>query len=71
MADEIITQNPKVDGESQIINVSVRGWIAISLVLTVCVASLLKITVAEPLYTLVVMAVSFYLGSSSKPTAKP
>lgn len=60
----------KIKGESQIINVSVRGWIAIVLVVTVCVASLMKITVTEPLYTLVVMACSFYLGASQKSGGK-
>lgn len=51
--------------ESALFGVTMRGWIAVSLVATVCVMSLLKIKVEEPLYTLVMMAVSFYLGSKS------
>jgi len=51
--------------ESQFLGVTMRGWIAIALVVTVCIMSLLKIKVEEPLYTLVMMAVSFYLGSKS------
>jgi len=49
--------------ESRIQGVSIRGWIAVILVLTVCGMSVLQIDVKEPMYTLVVMAVSFYLGS--------
>lgn len=51
--------------ESNFLGVTIRGWIAIFLVFTVCIMSFLKIKVEEPLYTLVMMAVSFYLGSKS------
>jgi hypothetical protein len=51
--------------ESNIFGVSVRALIAFMLVLTVCVMSGLKVTVVEPLYTLCVVAVSFYLGKST------
>ncbi len=51
--------------ESQLFGVSIRGWIAVILVSTVCLMSMFKIKVEEPMYTLVVMAVSFYLGSKS------
>lgn len=49
--------------ESRLAGVTIRGWIASVIVLTVCAMSLLKIEVKEPLYTLVISAVSFYLGS--------
>lgn len=49
--------------ESRILGVTVRGWIAVMIVVTVCTMSLMKIKVEEPLYTLVISAVSFYLGS--------
>ncbi len=55
----------KVQAESQLMNVSIRGWITVALVLTVCLMSGLKIEINEPMYTLVVMAVSFYLGSKT------
>lgn len=57
--------------ESQFLGVTMRGWIAIFLVITVCIMSLIKIKVEEPLYTLVMMAVSFYLGSKSSGMMKP
>jgi len=59
------TTTDKVQEESQLMNVSVRGWITVGLVLTVCVMSVLKIDIKEPMYTLVVMAVTFYLGSKT------
>lgn len=51
--------------ESNIAGISARAIIAMFLVLTVCVMSVMRTTVSEPLYTLVVMAVSFYLGKGS------
>ena len=48
--------------ESKLLGVSVRGWLAVSMVLTVCGMSLMSIKIDEPLYTLVVVAVSFYFG---------
>lgn len=51
--------------ESKLWGVTIRGWLAVTLVVTVCAQSLLKIDVKEPMYTLVIMAVSFYLGSKS------
>lgn len=51
--------------ESNIFGVSVRALIAFMLVATVCVMSFFKIGVDEPLYTLVMVAVSFYLGSKT------
>lgn len=53
--------------ESSIFGISVRALIAFTLVLCVCVMSLMGLDVNEPLYTLVIMGVSFYLGKSSNP----
>ena len=47
---------------STILGVSLRGIIAILLVITICAMSLLKIQVIEPLYTLGITAVAFYFG---------
>jgi len=60
--------------ESRMFGVTIRGWIAVLIVLTVCAMSLMKIEVKEPLYTLVISAVSFYLGSRNsmmKPQDEP
>jgi hypothetical protein len=69
--------------ESQIMGVSIRAWIACALVCTVCFIYVidalatvwlnlnggsLEQKISEPLYTLAIMAVSFYLGNK---TAKP
>lgn len=51
--------------ESNIFGVSVRALIAYTLVVCVCVLCLMQKKVDEPLYTLVMVAVSFYLGKSS------
>lgn len=75
MADDPIVSEPitiplppknfMIDGESKIFNVTIRGWIAVELVTTVCLMAIFKIDIKEPLYTLVVMAVSFYLGTKN------
>ena len=49
---------------SNIAGVSVRAWLSILLTVTVCAMSLMNLEVKEPLYTLVGMAVAYYLGSS-------
>lgn len=49
--------------ESKILGITVRGVIALIVILTVCAMSIMKIPVVEPLYTLVISVSSFYLGS--------
>lgn len=49
--------------ESRILGITVRGVIALIVILTVCIMSLFKVPVVEPLYTLVISVSSFYLGS--------
>lgn len=51
---------------SSLMNVSVRGWLAIALVLTVCGMQAQGIKVEEPLYSLVLMAAGIYFGQSKK-----
>lgn len=65
--DTKITSNGKdgiVNDGSELFGVSVRGWLAFCLVLTVCIACLLKITVSEPLYSLSIAAIGFYMGGT-------
>ena len=52
--------------ESRIGSVSVRGWLAIMVVWTVCLMSATEITVSEPIYTLVGLIVGFYYGKNKK-----
>ena len=54
-----------MNDESKIFGVSIRGWLAFILVMTVCVMSFMQRDVKEPLYTLVMVAVSFYLGQKT------
>lgn len=48
--------------ESKLLGVSVRGWIVIMLVASVCCLAFLQIEVKEPLYTMVTVAVGYYFG---------
>lgn len=49
--------------ESRAFGVSMRGWIAVFVVFTVCMMSLIQAEVREPLYTLCTTIVGFYYGS--------
>ena len=53
--------------ESSLFGVSVRGWITIFMIVTVCAMSVMMREVKEPLYSLVLMAAGFYLGQKSQP----
>jgi len=50
------------NGDSRILFVSVRGWLALLAIATVCAMGIMEKTVTEPLYTLSVAIVSFYYG---------
>ena len=52
---------PINDG-SQIGGISLRGLLAIAVILTVCYMSIAKTPVVEPLYTLCTVVVAFYFG---------
>lgn len=49
---------------SHILKVSVRAWIALILVSTVCFMSVMEMIIREPLYTLVGLAIGFYFGKN-------
>ncbi len=61
------SQAVAVQGDSQIGNVTVRGWIVIMLDLTVCVMAFTGHDVKEPLYSMVVAANAFYFGQKTSP----
>ena len=66
MADEVPeSENTEVtitkDG-SQVFGISLRGWIAIIITLSVCYMAIMQIAVTEPLYTLATVVISFYFG---------
>lgn len=72
MNDETqITEKPdKENQSSSVAGISLRGWIALIVVLTVCAMSLLQYDIKEPLYTLAGMIVGYYYAQakSQKPT---
>lgn len=47
---------------SEIFGVSLRGWVSLILIVTVCFMSIMNIKVEEPLYSLVLTISSFYFG---------
>lgn len=56
--------------ESQLFGVSIRGWLAVLTVMTLCVMAFMKIKVDEPFYTIVISIVSFYFGQKTGNTPK-
>lgn len=57
------TKDPRND-TSRVFGISLRGWIALIVILTVCVMSVAVIDVKEPLYTLAGLIVGFYFGQN-------
>jgi hypothetical protein len=60
--DFMDTPLPEDPGESKVLGVSARGWIAVIIVTTVCILSGLSVEVKEPLYSLAVLSVGWYFG---------
>lgn len=52
--------------ESKLFGVSVRGWITLILVSSVCVIASTGANVSEPLYSAFAMAIGFYFGQKNK-----
>ena len=55
-----------MNDESKTLGVSVRGWLAVCIVITVCSMSHLRLEVKEPLYSGFLIALGFYLGSKTQ-----
>jgi hypothetical protein len=70
MTDETQILTKAKRDHSHIFCVSVRGWIALMVIGTVCFMSLEKIKIEEPMYTLVGMVAGFYLAQGNKPKAQ-
>jgi hypothetical protein len=64
-----LNDNEANNDHSTILGVSLRGWIALIVVLTICLMSGLKIDIKEPLYTLGGLIVGFYFGQNPKKTS--
>ena len=48
--------------QSGIYGVSVRGWLAVILTVTICGMSAMGVEVIEPLYSMGLLALGFYFG---------
>lgn len=48
--------------DSNVFGVSVRAWVTLIMVMTVCVMAACGLPVTEPLYSLSIAVVSFYFG---------
>ena len=48
--------------QSQVWSISIRGWLALMLTITVCVMSGVGVEVIEPLYSMALLALGFYFG---------
>ena len=61
-----ILVDEEVNGDSHFVKISIRAWIALIVVGTVCVMSFLQKDVVEPLYTLASLSVGYYFGQKTK-----
>lgn len=52
--------------ESQIFGVSIRGWLAVMMILTMCAMGFLGLEVKEPLKSSISFALGFYFAQSKK-----
>jgi len=70
MENEPKKEEQKVDNSqndnSMILGISLRGWIAMIVILTICLMSGLQIDIKEPLYTLAGLIIGFYFGQNPK-----
>lgn len=64
MAEE--NQNSEPSGESKVMGISARGWIAFFLTITVCAMSIVVVDVKEPLYSAFLLALGFYFGQKKQ-----
>lgn len=63
---ELSAESSQSYDTSTLWGVSLRGWISLIVVLTVCFMSALSVEVKEPLYTLAGLIVGFYFGQNQK-----
>ncbi len=57
-----------MNDSSRIFGVSLRGWISFTVIYTVCIMSIIKVDIKEPLYTLAGMVVAYYFGQEKGKT---
>lgn len=52
--------------DSRLWGVSMRAWMALLIVVTVCAMSMAGIPVVEPLYSMSLLALGFYFGQKTQ-----
>ena len=52
--------------ESQLVGISIRGWLATLVTITVCIMSYLQIKIEEPFYGISLWVLGFYFGQKTK-----
>jgi len=71
MSDETQTfRKGQENGDSRPFGISMRGWLALVIVATICLLSGLQIEVVEPLYSMGTMALGFYFGQKVNQNTK-
>ena len=69
------TENPEraPRGESFLLRVSIRAWLALIVVLTVCLMSVYQIEVSEPLRSMALIALGYFFSKvpNNRPPLKP
>lgn len=53
--------------ESKLGKISMRAWLALLMVSTMCLMSACEVTIEEPLYSAVLLSLGFYFGQKDKP----
>lgn len=61
-----MTEQPVSTNESKFLGVSIRGWITLVIVTTVCIIMAAGAEVKEPLYGAFTVALGFYYGQKTK-----
>lgn len=69
--EQITKPEPAETHHSEVLGISLRGWIALIIVLTVCYMSVAVIEVKEPLYTLAGMVLGYYFAQSQQKKNTP
>lgn len=67
----VVDDNNINKSESGILSISIRGWLALIVIFTVCFMSATGVEVKEPLYTMCGMMIAFYYAQNKQPNKQP
>lgn len=56
---------------SSFLGVSIRAWVVLMVVVTMCIMAYRQVKIEEPFYSVIIMVVSFYFGKESALNPKP